>query len=270
MSKQEKIQQLRASIARDLALDTAARRQRQSVSAQMHAEPRRVLAASRLDMGNLKDRFERSEPLHVKIQPRPINSAGPSPLRACAAGAADYDGSAAGSSGPTPTSPGLEDRTAELVASDPDVPEAVPMKETETAVTAAGHAECHRATVKAARPAIQNASRQPFRSQISTAQSLMVADTDNSIPKGGKATKAPSRQSTRKGTTRAETMSSGTKQAWEVATAPEQPGCMTESDYSFTCVLVKRCTSMRQSPRPAKNGLSGGHGHAGLVNWILA
>lgn len=73
-TQHERIQQLRANIARDLALEsTGARRQRQTVSSTTSVEPRRFLAASRLDVGRLKKRFERSETVYSRFKHWAVN-----------------------------------------------------------------------------------------------------------------------------------------------------------------------------------------------------
>lgn len=61
-NQHERIQQLRENITRDLALESTTGSRRRAVTPPPVLEPRRFVAASRLEVGRLKQRFERSEP----------------------------------------------------------------------------------------------------------------------------------------------------------------------------------------------------------------
>eukprot|EP00892_Ulva_mutabilis_P010235 jgi/Ulvmu1/7584/UM038_0007.1 len=233
-TQQEKLEQLRVSISRDLTLESAARQSCQPVCVATYAEPSRVSAVSRLDVANLTKRLEEAQP-GIKLNVGKPDTADKT-LHGCPAGATALEISKAGNSGAVPVCATSHDQHSQLLASAQNAPDASSLTPALANVTAGEQANASPILfVRLAQSAHQVASPELLGSLIRANGSPMQADTK--IHARGDAYERPakvlSRQHTRKGT-RPDATSQCTRQPSGVAASPDEPGCMLGTGYVFS------------------------------------
>lgn len=233
-TQNERIQQLRANIARDLALEsTVARRQRQAVSPPTVVEPRRLITASRLDVGRLKERFERMDASPSKVKHWTVNPPPEKPEQSCPLegppGLAALEITKTKQLTPEPTSYGP------VVCSKWSACSGHPDIDSQHVNSIYPESE-DTSTIKAVQQAaiIQDAAC--FDSQSYDARAKGMADgaaQPSTVPRSKQANKRVSRKVSMTASTNDQVL----KEPWDVAGAPDAQGGVSSTGIVFTCVL---------------------------------
>ena len=232
------VQQLRASIARDLALETVERRQRQPVPAPTHVEPHRVLAASRLDVRALKERCERSDLVHAQFKRWAMDSAGQSHVEA-GPGCEEVE-NGKGHHRTVPAWPHPDVPNNHSYSCEHQLPGAGQVIDAVLSHTAPPETVGEQSTtITALQRSVKQSNRTLKEPAIRSIDSPVLESSGAcSTSRVVRMTKATSRKMLRKGTSTAEVKGQGGQHSWAVSAEPDEPG--SAPGYSFMCVLHNR------------------------------